>query len=125
MKNLTVYNLSRPQTAAVQARYCASFFCRLRGLMFHRPLAAGQGLLLVQKRQNKSDAAIHMLFVGFDLAVVWIDAHRQVVDVKLARRWRLLYAPRAAAQYVLEMPASRLTDFQIGDRLRFDQAVID
>ena len=44
-----------------------------------------------------------------------------VVDVCLARRWRPFYLPKGPAQYVLEVSPERLDEFQIGDRLRFEE----
>ena len=125
MKYVTVHNLSRPQPAVMLARYCASFFCRLRGLTFRRSLPTNQGLLLVQGRESRMDSAIHMLGVWMDLAVVWITGAGEVVDVRLARSWRLAYVPRRPARYVLEMSAEHLEDFQIGDHVRFEETWLD
>lgn len=47
MKYTIVQNLSRPQASPIVAAYCASFFCRLRGMMFSRPLPPEKGLVLV------------------------------------------------------------------------------
>lgn len=66
-----------------------------------------------------------MLFVWQDLGVVWIDTGGEVVDVQLARRWRLAYAPQRPARYVLEIAPSRLPDFEIGDKVRLDEAWVD
>jgi uncharacterized protein len=115
-----VHNDTHPASAALQARYCASFACQLRGLTFRRHLPLHEGLLLVQKRDSRLDSAIHMFFVWFDLAVIWITDAGEVVDVKLARRWRPMYFPQKPARYVLEISAARLDDFHIGDRVRFE-----
>ena len=120
MLQVHIYNLSRPQDSAVVAKYCVSFPCRLRGLMFRRSLAADEGLLLVQRRENRLDAAIHMLFMWVDLAVVWINASREVVDVRWARRWRPIYVPTQPAMYVLELPIGHLENFKVGDQVRFE-----
>jgi len=120
MQTVAIQNASRTLKSPLQAGYCASFFCQFRGLMFRRELAADEGLLLVQKRENRGEAAIHMLFMFVDLAVVWINAAHQVVDVRHARRWRLIYTPKSPAKYVLELPAQRLAEFQIGDQLQFE-----
>ena len=93
--------------------------------MFRRSLATDEGLLLVQKRENRTEATIHMLFMFIDLAVVWINADYRVVDVKLARRWRLMYAPNSPAKYVLELPVNRLNEFKVGDQLQFDEISLD
>jgi uncharacterized membrane protein (UPF0127 family) len=60
-----------------------------------------------------------MMFVFTDLAVVWINAAQEVVDVRLAKKWRPAYVPVKPAQYVLEMAPERLEDFEVGDRLEF------
>jgi uncharacterized membrane protein (UPF0127 family) len=120
MQHVLIDNLTHPAPPSIQARYCESFFCRLRGLMFKKSLAADEGLLMVQPRADLADAAIHMLFMKFDIAVVWADEQRRVVDVKLARRWRPAYIPAKPAKYVLEIHSSRLADFKIGDQLVFN-----
>ncbi|MBN1668082.1 MAG: DUF192 domain-containing protein [Anaerolineales bacterium] len=125
MKRVHITNQTRPLQCALQARYCADFPCRLRGLTFRRTLAAEQGLLLVQERENRLDAAIHMLFVCMDLAVIWIDAEGRVVDRCLAKAWRPMYVPRQAAQYVLEIIPTRLAEFEVGDRLKFEDTFLD
>jgi uncharacterized membrane protein (UPF0127 family) len=125
MDTLIVHNQTRPLTSPIQARYCASYLCRLRGLTFRRSLAPDEGLLLVQQKESRLDTAIHMLGVFMDLTVVWISAAREVVDVRLARRWRLAYVPKAPALYVLELAGERYEEFQPGDRLRFEKPNLD
>jgi uncharacterized membrane protein (UPF0127 family) len=117
MQHILISNLTKPNNTPVRAGYCSSFLCRLRGLMFRPSLAEREGLLLVQPRADRMDAAIHMFFMRFDITAVWIDANHQVVDVKLARRWRPAYIPAKAARYVLETHPQRFNDFQIGDQL--------
>jgi uncharacterized membrane protein (UPF0127 family) len=93
--------------------------------MFRRTLDPDEGLLLVQKRENRSESAIHMLFMFIDLTVVWINNAHQVVDVKYAHRWRLMYVPKTPAKYALELPAHCFDQFQVGDQLRFDDTYLD
>ncbi len=121
MQYVLVHNLSRPMARPVMARYCATFFCRLRGLTFRRSLPATEGLLLVRRSDSRVDAAIHMLGVFMDLAVAWINSSDVVVDVCVARAWRPMYIPKAPARYVLEIPPARSGDFQIGDQIRFEE----
>jgi uncharacterized membrane protein (UPF0127 family) len=121
MQIVDIQNSSRSLKSPLKARYCNSFMCQFRGLMFRRSLDPDEGLLLVQKRENRGESTIHMLFMFIDLAVVWINAKHQVVDVKYAKRWRLMYAPQAPAKYVLELPAERLDEFNIGDQLQIDE----
>src|SRR5512147_3167235 len=120
MRQILIRNLSRSQSRPVKASYCVSFICRLRGLTFRRTLAEDEGLLLVQGGDSRLDASIHMLFVWMDLAVVWINSAGDVVDVKLARRWHLAYAPQRPARYVLETRPTRMDEFRVGDRIEFE-----
>lgn len=88
--------------------------------MFRRSIPERGGLLLVQTRDNRMDASIHMFFMYLDLAVVWINHHNQVVDVRPAYRWRSMLVPARPARYVLELPISRLNDFRVGDYVKMD-----
>lgn len=102
-------------------KWCASFLCRLRGLTLRAPLAEGEGLLLVEGRESRIDTAIHMFFVSFPIAAVWLDARYRVVDTCLAQPWRPFYAPRAPAQYTLEASPDLLKTISIGDELGFEK----
>lgn len=117
---LTVHNRTRGTTLPVRARWCASF-CRLRGLTFRRHLASDEALLLVGGRESRAETAIHMLFVFFPIAAIWLDRTGKVVDVVLARPFRPFYAPRAPARDVLEGPPELLREVTVGDRLEFKE----
>jgi uncharacterized membrane protein (UPF0127 family) len=117
MKLALIRNLSNSSTEPIKARYCSSFFCRLRGLMFTRSIGSQEGLLMVQAHADRIDSSIHMLFMAFDLAVIWLNDQYRVVDKKYCRRWKLAYFPAAPARFVLETHVDRLKDFQIGDEI--------
>jgi uncharacterized membrane protein (UPF0127 family) len=121
MRRVIVNNRNRPLDHPVQAVYCDTFLCQLRGLTFRRRLKFNEGLLLVQDRDSRLEAAIHMLGVWFNIAVVWINTDMKIVDVRLARSWRLLYMPKYPSSFVLELPAERLHDFQIGEEVLFEE----
>lgn len=101
-------------------RWCNTFICKLRGLMFRRTLARGEGLLLVEGRASRAGAAIHMLFMAFPIAVCWLDEGFCVVDKAYARPWRPLYAPSKPARYTLEAAPDLLEHVEIGDVLVFE-----
>jgi hypothetical protein len=90
-------------------------------LTFRREVKPEEGLLLVQQHDSRLDAAIHMLGVFTDLAITWINSSGEVVDVRLARRWRLVYVPNSPARYILETNLIRLQDFEIGDQVSFEE----
>lgn len=118
MKIVEIHNLTRPLTAPLRAGYCSSFLCQLRGLTFRKQVGLEEGLLLVQNHDSRLEASIHMFFVWTDLAVVWINQALQVVDLRLAQKWRPAYVPAAPARYVLEMAPGRLPEFNLEDRIR-------
>lgn len=119
MKTIHLENKNQPLPSPLQALYCDSFLCRLRGLMFRSSLAPDKGLLLVEARESRLETAIHMLFVFMDLAVIWINSEKVVVDTVLARAWRPAYTPHQPARYILEIHPDRLNEFKIGDRVEF------
>lgn len=94
--------------------------CRLRGLMFRSRLRVGEALILVEPRESRSATAIHMFFVPFAIAAIWINNSGRVVDKVLARPWRPFYAPRAPARYTLETDPAFLDGVAIGDELVFE-----
>ena len=118
---VAVWNETRGERVLERVRRCTSFLCRLRGLTFRRALSGDEGLLLVGRWESRADTAIHMFFVFFPIAAVWLDQSGQVVDAQLARPFRPLYVPRAPARDVLEGPLSLLERVQIGDQLRFGE----
>lgn len=117
---MTVWNETQGQKLLGRVRRCAGFLCWLRGLTFRRALDDDEGFLRVGNRESRADAGIHMFFVFFSIAVIWLDSNGRVVDAQLARPF-LLYVPRAPARDVLEGPPAILERVQIGDRLRFGE----
>ena len=102
------------------ARWGATFFARLRGLMFRRRLAPGEALILVEGCDSRLGTIIHMWFMFFPIAAVWVNSAGRVVDKVLARPWWPAYAPRAPARYVLETAPDFLEKVEIGDELVFE-----
>jgi len=123
MKYISIVNQTHPRSKPILAKYCQSFLCQLRGLMFTMNLPDNNGLLLVQRSDSRINSSIHMMFMRMDLAVIWISSEYSVVDMVLARRWKFVYLPKKAAKYVLETGVSNLSDFNIGDKVRFVETV--
>jgi uncharacterized membrane protein (UPF0127 family) len=107
----------------IRARWCDTFACKLRGLMFRRRLAPGEGLLLVERSEGRTQTAIHMAMVFFPLGVIWLDADLRVVDKRVALPWRI-YAPGVPAQYVLEGEPAVLECVAKGDVLEIADAPV-
>ncbi len=117
MHRLRLENRTHPLKSPLILDLCATFRCRFLGLMGKRTLARDHGLLFYWPRESRGNTAIHMLFMRFPIAIIWLDAQQRVVDARLARPWVDFLIPRKAAQYVLEIHPDRLNEFALGDEV--------
>ena len=102
-----------------QAKWCDGFSGKLRGFTFRKELGESDGLVLVEKSDNRVNTAIHMLFVSFDLGVIWVNDAGEVVDTVVAKPWKLSYVPQAPCRYVIEGHPKRLQGVEVGDHIEF------
>jgi len=58
-----------------------------------------------------------MLFMRFNIGVIWLSKDFSVVDKKLAKKWHPAYFSRFPAQHVIELHPTQLENFSIGDKL--------
>jgi uncharacterized membrane protein (UPF0127 family) len=116
MKRATIQNSQKPGLI-IQAARCDNFISQFKGLMFRPSIGEFDGLLFWEPNESRINTAIHMLFMHFDIAVVWANRQGIVVDVQYAKAWHLAYVPRIPACITLELHANRVVDFKIGDQL--------
>ncbi len=121
-RTISIENLNRRIDGGLRIKYCDTFLTQLRGFTFRSNLGRHDGLVLAGKRDSRVDSSIHMFFVSFDLAVIWINSDMQVVDKVLARSWKPAYFSKEPAKYVLEVHPDRWEEFQVGDRVKFKDA---
>lgn len=100
-------------------KYCDTFLSKLIGLMFSRKLEPENGIMLVDDQETRLNTSIHMLFMNFDITVLWLDKQQIVVDKVLARKWKPIYLPKKPAQYVVELHQSKFSEFSVGDQIVF------
>lgn len=115
-----VYNTTQQYVVLEKGAWCANPWCHFRGLMLRSSIPDDFGLIFVYPRASITNTTIHMLFCFFAIGVVWLDENLQVVDAKIAKPWRPIYAPQKAAQYFIEAKPHILDKVKIGDTLRFD-----
>ncbi|HVO69064.1 MAG TPA: DUF192 domain-containing protein [Aggregatilineaceae bacterium] len=118
-----IRNAATGQVVLERAKWCQNFWCHFRGLMLRRNLPESEGLLFAFGRENRSDASIHMFFMFFAIAAVWLDNDGRVVDAKLARPWRPYYVPAKPARYLIEAQPSLLERVVVGEQLAFDEVL--
>ena len=117
---VNVIRCSTREAIVTRARWCASPWCRLVGLMFRSRLKEGEALILVEAADSRLATAIHMFFVPFPIAAIWINSAGQVVDKVKALPWRPAYMPSAPARYVLETAPDVLEKVSLGDEVVFE-----
>lgn len=118
-KNVSIVKQSSGEVLIQSARWCSSYLCRLRGFQFRRRLMPGEALVLVKDKDSVAASSIHMFFVFFPIAAVWINSLGVVTSAQLARPWRPYFASPEPACYVLETSPDFLARVSVGDRLEF------
>lgn len=108
-----VQNLTRGQMLVERGRVANTFWARLRGLMGSKPLAPGEGLLIVPCQ------SIHTHFMRFPIDVLYVSVAREVTGLEQALPpWRFGRWHRRA-HFAIELPAGTIarTGTRLGDRL--------
>lgn len=113
-------NMTTGETLASRVVRCDTFLRRARGLMFRASLRPDEAYLFIERKESVAQTTIHMFFVLFPIAVIWLDRDRRVVDKVLARPFRPYYAPGDPAQYFVEGHPSMLDRVSAGDQLGFE-----
>jgi uncharacterized membrane protein (UPF0127 family) len=109
------------RTLVEKALWCNTFATKLRGFTFRRTWKKGDGLVLVENSDSRVSTAIHMLFVFFDLGILWVNDAGEIVDKTVARPWRLSYVPQAPACYVIEAHPDIVAQVSVGDKIAFSE----
>jgi uncharacterized membrane protein (UPF0127 family) len=116
LKIVKIRKSSSPLTV-VNVKVCDTFWSRLIGLMFSRELKPDDGLLFVEKNETRMNTTIHMMFMQYDITVLWLDKQMVIVDKVLAKKWAPIYVPKKPAQYIVELHQSKFSEYSIGEKL--------
>ena len=117
---VNIINRDSRQVIIKSARWCTSRLCRLRGLQFRRRLKPGEALILVKEKDSIANSSIHMFFVFFPIAAIWINQKGKVTSAQLAKPWRPYYASPEPASYVLETGPELLDKISFVDFVDFE-----
>ena len=93
-------------------------FSKFKGLMFTLKLKNKQGIIIPLKKERISQAAIHMLFVFYNIDVLWLDNDYKIVDLRRNLKPFTFAKPRNRAKYIVELPADSTSNINIGTRLQ-------
>ena len=123
-KFVRVINQETNQVLIESARWCSSRLCRLRGLQFRRKLRKDEALILVKDKDSVANSSIHMFFVFFPIAAIWVNKKGKVTSAQIAKPWRPYYASAEPAAYVIETSPDILDMVAAGDILQFQDIVL-
>ena len=76
-------------------------------------------MILVKEKDSVTNSSIHMFFVFFPIAAIWINQKGKVTSAQLAKPWRPYYASPTPASYVIETSPDYLEKVSVGDFLEF------
>jgi len=119
LKIIKISKVLDPSTI-VKVKLCETFWSKFIGLMFLKDLKPSEGIVLVENSESKLNTSIHMLFMNFDISVLWLDHQLVIVDKVLAKKWTPFYFPKKPAQYVVELHQSKFSEYSIGDKLSIE-----
>lgn len=115
-------NETKPFTKKLYVTVCDGFFTKFRGLMFRKTLDHEEGILLTETSDSVINSSIHMIFMNFNIAVIWLNSSLVVVDKTIARKGFRFYFPQKPSMYTLEIHPDRIEDFNIGDKVLMKNA---
>jgi len=92
------------------------FLSRARGLMFRRSLSDDYALVFEFSTERR--VSLHMLFVPFDIDVIFTDSEGVVTDVRTLSAWKGTASSRAVT--VIETNAGSAEDVEKGDVVIID-----
>jgi uncharacterized membrane protein (UPF0127 family) len=117
VSSVLVSNITSAFKSPLLLKKCSSFSSKLAGLMFQKNISENYGIILMEKKEGKISTSIHMFFMNFDIGVIWLNQKKQVVDIRIAKKWHPYYASKEPAQFTLEIHPSRLKDFHLRDQI--------
>ncbi|MCX6801675.1 MAG: DUF192 domain-containing protein [Candidatus Diapherotrites archaeon] len=112
-------NKTRKLAIAKKVRFADSFFLKFKGLMFEKKERFDYALVFPFGEETRLGASIHMLFVFFPMAAVYLDSGKKVVDIAILKPFILNYTPKKPAKYLIELPEEKAKLVSVGDRLEF------
>jgi len=113
------------EVVANEVELAEGLWRRLRGLMFRRKFLLGNALLFKFKKPGRH--RVHTFFVRFPIDLVYMDSDLKVVEVRpCLEPWRI-YRPKAAAEYLIELPAGAAAraNIEVGHKILLEGKVFN
>ncbi|MFA5745497.1 MAG: DUF192 domain-containing protein [archaeon] len=99
-----IKNITKNKIIIKDHKIADTIFSRGLGLMFSRKSDFNYGLIFDLERETRIGASIHMYFVFFPINIVFLDAQKRIVDIKLGLKPFKTITPKSKCRYVIELP---------------------
>jgi uncharacterized membrane protein (UPF0127 family) len=110
-----ITNTTRKFVIINKSKICKSITSRAFGLMLRKK--PDYGMIFVFDNERRAD--LHMLFVFFQIDVLFLDKKKRVVDIKKDFKPFTYYSPKAKSLYVIELPVGVMGKTAMGDKITF------
>jgi hypothetical protein len=118
--NDLLYNVSRKKMIIKKVKHADTELKQAIGLMFSRKINFDFALIFERPSSSVIGSTIHMMFVFYPIAVIFLDEKKKVVDIKRKVIPFWFYAPKKPAKYIIEIPTSTNISFiKINDRFKW------
>ncbi|MFA4886957.1 MAG: DUF192 domain-containing protein [Candidatus Nanoarchaeia archaeon] len=108
--------LIRSRKRTLKVKVCESLFSKCRGLMFAKK-PVEDGLLFIFGSEQKW--SLHMLFVFFQIDVVYLNKEKKVVGIKKKIMPFEVYIPGPKSKYIIELKDAG--KIEVGEKLVFEE----
>ena len=116
---MTVKNLPKETIILKNSRVCKSIISKAKGLMFSRPI---KDLSIVFDFKQEQIVVLHMLFVFFQIDILFLDKNKKVVDLRESVKPFTPYIKsEKPTKYVIELPQGTIKKSRTkkGDKISF------
>ncbi len=119
MKKTGLFAAGQKKPLVTNVRVADTSSTRARGLMFKAENNFDYALVFEWKKLGRATRSLHMLFVFFEIGVLFLDEKKRVVEKAVLKPWRLNYTPRHACQTIIVLPKELISKVKIGDKLQW------
>lgn len=107
------------QVIIQKTRLANTYFKRFKGLMFENKKNFDYALIFEFPRESKLGCSIHMLFMKFEIDVLFLNSKKIVVDKTTLKPWIINYTPKKPAKFVIEAPKGTFSKIKLSEKLRW------
>jgi len=116
-----IINTTKNRIIAKKTTLCRIFFSKMLGLMFSaKSKIKNKAMIFIFDKEQK--VSIHMFFVFYNIDVLWLNKHKQVVEMKTLHPFNIYY-PKRIAKYIIELESGTIkkTKTRIKDKIKFHE----